>query len=187
VAFSPDGKTLAAGFGGFRGGVVLFDTAGGQRRTAEPLAGKQGETLADKEGSVNSVTFSPDGKTVAAGFGGYVEGGSGVVLFDAVSGQRRTAERLAVDEGYVSSVAFSPDGKTVAAGFDNSDRGASSMLPDHVGGVVLLTVTPESWERLAGQIANRNFTRDEWRRYFPDEPYRPTFPDLPVPPEPPSQ
>ena len=39
----------------------------------------------------------------------------------------------------------------------------------------------------AGQIANRNFTRDEWRQYFPEEPYRATFPDLPVPPETPSQ
>jgi hypothetical protein len=49
--------------------------------------------------------------------------------------------------------------------------------------VVLWDVDLESWQRLAGRIANRNFTRDEWRQYFPDEPYRPTFPDLPVPPE----
>jgi hypothetical protein len=41
----------------------------------------------------------------------------------------------------------------------------------------------ESWRRLAGQIANRNFARAEWRQYFPEEPYRPTFPDLTVPPE----
>ena len=30
--------------------------------------------------------------------------------------------------------------------------------------------------RIAGRIANRNFSRDEWRQYFPDKPYRPTFP-----------
>ena len=48
---------------------------------------------------------------------------------------------------------------------------------------MLWDVDLESWQRIAGQIANRNFTRDEWRQYFPDEPYRPTFPELPVPPE----
>jgi len=75
-----------------------------------------------------------------------------------------------VKEGVVQSVAFSPDGKTIAAGYSSS-------------GVVVWDVDLNSWQRIAGQIANRNFTRDEWRQYFPEEPYRPTFPDLPVPPE----
>ena len=34
---------------------------------------------------------------------------------------------------------------------------------------------------MAGEIANRNFTRGEWRRYFPDEPYHRTFRKLPWP------
>jgi hypothetical protein len=70
-------------------------------------------------------------------------------------------------------VAFSPDGKTIAAGFGTLG----------VGGVALWDVDLDSWQGLAGTIANRNFTRTEWRQYFPEEPYRPTFPDLPVPPE----
>ena len=74
-----------------------------------------------------------------------------------------------MNEGDVSSVAFSPDGKTIAAGYG--------------GGVVLCDVTPESWQPIAAQIANRNFTRAEWRRYFPEAPYHATFPDLPVPRE----
>jgi hypothetical protein len=38
----------------------------------------------------------------------------------------------------------------------------------------------EAWVRLAGKVANRNFTWDEWRQYFPDEAsYHRTFPDLP--------
>ncbi len=73
VAYSPDGKTLAAGYDGVRGGVVLWDA---QRRTR-----LQAEPLPVAEGVVNSVAFSPDGKTLAAG---YVHvGGSGVVLWDA--------------------------------------------------------------------------------------------------------
>ena len=87
--------------------------------------------------------------------------------------KRLAEDPLAVKEGCRRSVAFSPDGKTLAAGYGG----------DGGGGVVLWDVDLESWQRLAGRIANRNFTRDEWRQYFPDEPYRPTFPDLPIPPE----
>ena len=69
-------------------------------------------------------------------------------------------------------MAFSPDGKTLAAGYGGGGLG---------GGVVLWDVDLESWQRLAGRIANRNFTRDEWRQYFPDKPYRRTIRSLPWP------
>ena len=64
MAFSPDGKTIAAGcysrgIGGV-GGVVLWDVAARKRLVDEPLA--------VKEGAVASVAFSPDGKTIAAGY-----------------------------------------------------------------------------------------------------------------------
>ena len=79
VAFSPDGKTLAAGYGvgGGGGGVVLWDTARRERLQEKPLA--------VTEGDVQSVAFSPDGKTLAAGYGG--GGGGGVWC----SGTRRDA------------------------------------------------------------------------------------------------
>ncbi len=47
------------------------------RGRAQALAG---DSLPVKEGSVSGVAFSPDGKTVAAGFHGVV---GGVVLWDA--------------------------------------------------------------------------------------------------------
>ena len=68
-----------------------------------------------KEGDVSSVAFSPDGKTLAAGYGGV--GGGGVVLWDVAARQRLAEEPLPVKEGNVESVAFSPDGKTLAAGY----------------------------------------------------------------------
>ena len=79
VAFSPDGKTLAAGYrvGGV-GGVVLWDTARRERLQEKPLA--------VTEGDVNSVAFSPDGKTLAAGYG---VGGSAAGVW--CSGTRRDA------------------------------------------------------------------------------------------------
>jgi hypothetical protein len=122
------------------------------------------------------VAFSPDGKTLAAGYSGRGGGVVGVVLWDVAARQRLGDEPLPVKEGAVESVAFSPDSKTIAAGYVSGG-----------GGVVLLDVDLKSWQHKAGQIANRNFTRDEWRQFFPEEPYRATFPDLPVPPEVPWQ
>jgi WD40 repeat protein len=170
VAFSPDGETLAASYGvrvgGGGGGVVLWDAAA-RRRLGDPLP--------VNEGGVSRVAFSPDGETLAAGYtgvraGNRLSGVSGVVLWDAAAQSRFVDDPLPMEEGAVSSVAFSPDGKTLAAGYGG-------------GGVMLWDVDLDSWQRRAGAIANRNFTREEWRQYFPDEPYRAAFPDLPVPPE----
>ena len=164
VAFSPDGKTLAAAYGvvgasRIGGGVVLWDA---ERRTP---AGRPPLPVA--EGGVQSVAFSPDGKTLAAGYASSARP-RGVVLWDAARRTRLADPPLPVAEGGVQSVAFSPDGKTLAAACGD--------------GVVLWDVDLESWIRYARQIANRNMTRAEWQQYFPDTPYRPTFDNLPVPP-----
>ncbi len=126
VAFSPDGKTIAAGYGvgvgrGV-GGVVLWDVAARKRLADEPLP--------VNEGNVTSVAFSPDGKTIAAGYGVVGGGIGGVVLWDVALAApgRRPSPR---DRGLRTSVAFSPDGKTIAAGY----RGGGG-----VGGVVLWDV-----------------------------------------------
>ena len=53
-----------------------------------------------KEGDVGSVAFSPDGKTLAAGY--YVVvggGGGGVVLWDVAARKRLGDEPLPVKEG----------------------------------------------------------------------------------------
>ena len=121
VAFSPDGKTIAAGYpgSGERGGVVLWDAARCKRLGDAPLD--------VNEGLVLSVAFSPDGKTIAAGYtvGGYR--GGGVVLWDAAGRKRLGDAPLDVKQGGVSSVAFSPDGKTVAAGYGFDPRTASRI------------------------------------------------------------
>jgi Tol biopolymer transport system component len=176
AAFSPDGKTLAAGF--FRygpvavtGGVVLWDATGRKRLFDAPLE--------VKEGWVSGVAFSPDGKTIAAGYE-YVAQNGGVVLWDVAGGKRLVDAPLEVERGSVSSVSFSPDGKTVAAGYKSWRPDGTR---DRTGGMALFDVTLESWKQVAAKIANRNLTRFEWRKYFPDQPYRATFPDLPVPAE----
>jgi WD40 repeat protein len=105
------------------------------------------------------VSFSPDGKTLAAG---YARNGVGGVVLWEVGGRARLQDKpLAVAEGWVQSVAFSPDGKTLAAGYSGGRGG---------GGMVSWDLDLDSWRRHARQIANRNFTPAEWRQFFPDRP-----------------
>ena len=95
------------------------------------------------------------------------------MLWDVRSRSRVTESPLFVKQGAVESVAFSPNGKTIAAGYKRGEF-------ESVGGVVLLNVDLGSWKQRAAEIANRNFTHDEWRRYFRDQPYHASFPSLPV-------
>ena len=95
IGFSPDGKTIAVGYGTRGGdGVVLWDVAASKRLFDEPLA--------LKEGMVQSVAFSPDGKTIAVGYnigGFFADARGGVILWDVATGKRLVDQPLAVNEG----------------------------------------------------------------------------------------
>ena len=97
MAFSPDGKTLAASVDGT---VRLWDVATG--KGMPPPRGLSGRS---------HVSFSPDGKTLASG-----SDDDTVRLADVATG-RQIGSPLTGHTGDVSkSAVFSPDGKTLASG-----------------------------------------------------------------------
>jgi Tol biopolymer transport system component len=189
VAFSPDGKVLAAGSAD--GYLQLWNLE------------KKG-LIADLDtngDAIFSIAFSPDGKSVAAGnadstiflrdveFGqqagppldrhtgivnqvafspdgtmlasGSMDGT--ILLWDVQTGQA-VGQPLDADSSGVYSIAFSPDGKTLASASGNFDHSR----------IMLWDVDITSWLQKTCRRAGRNFTASEWERFFPGEPYRKT-------------
>jgi WD40 repeat protein len=134
LAFTPDGKMLAAGpyFGSDEdsrnGRIQLWDVATGRKLRSLPAPW-----------DVWSIAVSPDGKHLAAG----TEGAS-AHIWDLASG--RQEYELGDREGRGRCIAFSPDGRTLAvAGFER-DLGA-------LDGVVWLwdVATGRELRRLGGR------------------------------------
>ena len=108
AAFSPDGRFIAAGYDG----LGLFETA----------TGKNVRKFAGFGQGVQSIAFSPDGRSVVACVF------LGCILWDAATGQEL---RKFPEAGY--PVAFSPDGRFIVSGHDTLrmwDASTGSKLRD---------------------------------------------------------
>lgn len=138
-AFSPDGKVLAAAEHqdsrwNQREGTILFDTKTGEKIST--LKGPLPEHEEISPGVLHTVTFSPDGKTIATGGKGNV-----VELWDAASGVLK--HELSGHERKVTSVSFSPDSSRVVSAsedatlkvWDVATGKALYALKGHVGPV----------------------------------------------------
>lgn len=93
-AYSPDGTLIAVGS---TIGIWLYDVQ----------SGKAFKLLTGHNHYVNTVAFSPDGKTVASG-------GENIYLWDVHMGKLMKTFIGNLDGTY--SLAFSPDGRTLASG-----------------------------------------------------------------------
>jgi WD40 repeat protein len=182
VTFSPDGRRLVAGSGtgagvildlterpltlrldpgplsdivtaafspdghiaatGTLNGTVQFRDA----RTFEPL----GAPVASNEGPVFRLAFSPDSRLLAAG--DYGPSSSSTRLID-VATRQPIGDGFPATSGYVS---FSADGATVAM---SSPRAT-----------LLWSLDIATWRERACQIAGRNLTAAEMRKYLPNDP-----------------
>ena len=108
VAYSPDGKLIAAAVG-------TTDSVTGAVLTAHDAATGQTLWQAEEHGvNILSLAYSPDGKTLASGCGGFNNYAAiGYVrLRDAATGKEKG--QIPGGPGGVTSVAYSPDGKLLA-------------------------------------------------------------------------
>ena len=113
MAFSPDGVTLAAGWGDT---IRLWDVAAG---TSLPSL--------DNETGITSVAFSPQGTTLAVGSLGEIK------LWDVAAGSIVTT--FEVRTGWMGHLVFSSDGSTLASASSNT-----ITLWDLASGTELATV-----------------------------------------------
>ncbi|WP_181719594.1 NACHT and WD repeat domain-containing protein [Nocardia gipuzkoensis] len=148
LAISPDGRILATG--SYLGLLQLWDMDTGQ---------SLGDALASHLGTMESLSFSPDGHTLATASGGTVR------LWNIAS-RRQIGEPFDF-QWRVGSVAFSPDGKTLAVGTGEKNLKTDEMTIEFWD--VGFTVDPDV--RLCDN-ANGTFGRAEWDRYVDGPKYR---------------
>ena len=146
LAYSPDGKTLAAA-AGLK--VILFEAS----------TGKPSATLDGHPGPLTSVRFTPDGKTLIAS-GGRPGMFGAVTVWDLEKKARRFDRKGHNDS--ILSAEVAPDGKTLATGsydkqvllWDLSQGKVIRPLKDHTDAVYAVAFAPDG-KTLASAGADR--------------------------------
>ncbi len=135
LAFSPDGKTLAAAAG--RAAVLL-----------DADSGKILKTFPDHPGPLSTLRFTPDGKSLVAA-GGRAGMFGAVTVWDVTTGAKRAEGRAHADMIQCADVA--PDGKTLATGgydrlvmlWDMATLKPMRTFKDHTDAVAAVAFAPD--------------------------------------------
>jgi WD40 repeat protein len=182
VAFSPDGKQLAAGDEDEK--VLLWDALTGARIGTKPVCEFDNPTYSP----VSTVAYSSTGTLAAAGRD------PKILLLHAAGFSSKSPKRLEKHKAQVTSLVFSPDGETLASASEDgalilwdvpSQQFISSLMPGTIDPdkqkaifavafnrdgsrllsagreVLLWDLSLEGWRQRAGAIAARSFTKEE--------------------------
>jgi WD40 repeat protein len=140
LAYSPDGANLATAG---RNGQAI--------RIWDASTGRELKTLDDYGSGVAAITYSPDGRWLAAGFG------DGTIrLWDTATGLERVIHNKLL--GAILSLAFSPDSKKLASGNFNNNIGIWNVetgqelatLKGHVNRVKSVAFSPDGSKLASG-------------------------------------
>jgi WD40 repeat protein len=168
LAFSPDGSMLAAGDKASR--IGFWDVATGSLLGSVRAATNRAVPgLGGMEFGVNAVEFMADGRSLVLVAGGQ----DGAITLWDTSRQRPVGSPLHTRSMGITRVAIGGDGKSVVSA-------------SWEGEVLTHDLDVSSWRASACRRANRNLTREEWRRYLGEAEYRPTCDAFPPDPGPPA-
>lgn len=115
ITYSPDGKTIAV-VSSYNDRVLLRDAKTGKHKTTLEHFGLIDTIfllLQNREYDINSIAYSPDGKTIVTGGDYYTVEKGTVYLWDARMGIRKRV--IFKGPGAVYTVVFSKDGKKIIA------------------------------------------------------------------------
>jgi WD40 repeat protein/transcriptional regulator with XRE-family HTH domain len=135
VAFSPDGRTLAAGAAGAAGGAVrVWDVTG--RRAVATLS---------TDAPVRAVAYAPDGRTLGSA------GSDGTITLWRATGRYRPIVTFPGHGEGINALAFSPDGRTLASGgsdhtvrlWDTAGHRHPAVLAGHTAEVLGVAFAPD--------------------------------------------
>ncbi len=148
LAFSPDDRRMASACLE-EGTVKVWEVGSGQLALGPTARVDSSRTRGNR---IESMTWSPDGRSLAGGF----TGGT-VVIWDAVSGSERLRARE-VHAAQVKSIAFSPDSQRVVTGsadrtlkvLDATTGSESVVLRGHEYSVQAVALLPDGRRAVSG-------------------------------------